>query len=163
MLELEVGKSYTGNTGPVPEGTMVEILPDTILYALYMYKPEPKEIEVFQSGKADVRIHFENDVIFFLMKLGELGWLDAPYSKYLSPSQPDLTPPPEGQGFSITLVLVDASNQIIKGLRMTTLSRIQSRNLIDYLKIQRDISDYDETIAKLYRKYPTSEDMIKRQ
>lgn len=161
MITLQVGKKYGDKEGPVPEGTQVEILPGTILFTFFMNKPSQEESVDFQEGKAQIRLHFEEDVLFFLIKLGEIPWVDAPYSRFLSKHKVDMDLPPKGKGFSVTMVLVDASNQIIKEIRVITLSHIQSNQLIEHLKAQKSINDFDEAIQRIYKKYPLSEDMIR--
>ena len=161
MYSLQVGKPYKGIRGPIKEGAQVEILPDTIIFAIFLNNPIPKEVYDFQKGKAHTKLYFEDNVLFFLLKLGDMYWVDAPYSKFLSKERPNRSNPSEGQGFGITLVLVDVLTQIIVGMRAITMTNIQSKQLVELLKDQQNISDYNEAIARIYKKYPLSEDIVR--
>lgn len=161
LNKIEVGQ-YLNDGIPKRhlEGPYFDILPDTILLMIFLEKPIIEEFENFNYGKAQFGLFQEDGVIFFLSKLGSMNWMDAPYNKHLALEPVDNTRPEAGQGYSVTLVLVDAFDTRVEAIRVISLMNTFSNLLMDAVDNQPVIPKYDLVLNNIYNKYPTSDDML---
>jgi hypothetical protein len=122
----------------------------------YNYRAQTHEVRVFYKNirpherAAIIARPFEigykvvGPVIFFLIKFGtDADWSDCPYSWHLVRLHPDLvseaTIPPTltgNQAALLTIVLVEATNGKIAGLRVVTMPVDFSRGLHDAINVQ---------------------------
>lgn len=63
-------------------------------------------------------------------KIGNLNWIDAPYSPHLSKSLTKFEISSDGSGPGFTLILIDTRTGIIKNIRLLGLSEHFSKKLI---------------------------------
>lgn len=162
MREIAVGHYLDGKPHKHVEGPYFDILPDTMLLLLYMVKPTFEEISDFKYGKAQFGFLQEDGVIFFLSKLGDMNWMDTPYNKHLESEPVDNRRPEVGQGYSVTLALVDAFDCKVAALRFLTLKNTFSNLLMDAVDNQPVILKYDFALEEIYKKYPLSDDMLEK-
>lgn len=127
---------------------------------VFFQSPTMKEIKQFKSGK-EFQIRFVElyDVIMLMAKIGDLDWMDAPYTPHLSPDLTQFAIPTEGQGLGLTLILVDATTGQIKSIRLLGLSENFTRKLLGTViknaKKTFNINSYNMNIVKIYSQYPT--------
>lgn len=126
---------------------------------VFFQSPTMKEIKQFKSGK-EFQIRFVElyDVIMLMAKIGDLDWMDAPYTPHLSPDLTQFAIPTEGRGLGLTLILVDATTGQIKSIRLLGLSENFTRKLLGTVIKNAEkpfnINSYNMNIAKIYFQYP---------
>ena len=63
-----------------PDGCIVDINDSGVSVCVLMNRPTPKEISQFEGGKGvKVKLLSLRGIIFFIIKVGDNGWMDAPY------------------------------------------------------------------------------------
>lgn len=132
---------------------------------VFMANPTPTEIEQFSAGKRfEIRFTELSEIIMITMKIGNLDWMDAPYSVHLSKSLSKVEFPQTGNGLALTLMLVDAINGEIKSMRLMGMSGNFSRKLIGAILEQKmkpfTIESYAENLKNVFRRY-SSKDLVK--
>lgn len=115
------------------EGCKFEFTENGAIIVCALNRPTPAEIQSFKpSSPFQIRYVRIDGVLFFLFKFGAMPWMDAPYDIRLSQSValPDLSP---GEGYALTVVLVDQATSIVKELRLIGLGERFSRDLREEL------------------------------
>lgn len=159
MRKIEVGKYLRGIPERMIEGTYFDVLDDTLMQILFIENPTEDEISDFHYEKAQFGFLEENGLLFFLTKLGKQPWVDSPYNKHLAPGPVDTQRPPKGKGYMLTLILANACDSRVVGIRVISLKHDFSNQFMDAIERQPHILRYDEMLGRIFKKYPTSEDM----
>lgn len=125
---------------------------------VFFNNPTQVEVEQFKSGNGfEIRFVELYGVIMFAIKIGNLNWMDAPYTPHLSINLTNLDVLNEKQDLLMTLILVDAVTGEIKYLRLLGLPEKFSRKLFAVMKRQKekdfDIVEYAKTIERIYSDY----------
>lgn len=99
-----------------------------------------------------------------LLKIGNLNWMDAPYSPHISKRKyPDVFQAEisDGSGYSLMLILLDSNSGIIKTLRFLGLSTRFSRELrktsLRELQLAYDEEIYSQKLSQIYSQYTTNQ------
>lgn len=129
---------------------------------VFFQSPTVKEIEQFKSGKNfEIRFTELYGVIMITVKIGNLNWMDAPYTPHLSKNLTKFEFPRENQGLGLTLILVDAITGEIKSMRLLGLSERFTKKLFGVViehKVKPFSKDeYDNSINKLFSAYNTNQ------
>ena len=82
-------------------------------------------------------------------KIGNLNWMDAPYTPHLSKYLTKYQIPNENQGLGLTLVLVDAHTGEIKHMRFIGLSEKFTRRLFGCV-MELKVNEFNRTEYQLY-------------
>lgn len=130
---------------------------------VYLNRPTNHEVSEFKKGKLKMGYYLYKNVIMLLVKVGDMPWMDAPYSVHLSKHITNLNDVGESQGLATTIMLVDAQNGEIKTIRVVGMNHRLTKGLFEAIRRQESISfeNYDENIRYLYRTYSTKE-LLKR-
>ena len=162
---IEVGQVLNKMIGK-PEGSSVDIDDAGMQIFVNFSRPMPDEIEQFKQGK-DFEIKFVTlqNIIIFTFKVGNLNWMDAPYSAHLSLNLTKELPLfNEGEGLSAMLILTDAATAKVVSLRMMGLSTRFSNSLVQEVNAQKSkvfsVEDYNRNLTQIYAKYSTK-DLVK--
>lgn len=149
------------------EGVRIDWTDDGIYIIVTCYKPTNHEMHEYSSaGQAQVKLTQVNDVIFFLMKFGDLPWMDAPYSIHLSlatnlSSIPDCYIAEKNKGYPIRLFLVDTSTGELKRIRLFVLGNHESNKLNKFVQNQLkkpfNWRQYNNTVDLVYATYTTAD------
>ena len=118
-----------------------------------------EEIQSVKSGEAQFKVIGLDGVIFWLVKLGTMEWMDVPYSPHLDKG---ITIPeiPDGTGLAIQIILVEATTRIVKVLRLITVPTNTSRSFLK--KVQYELqqpfnfNEYGLKVQKIYASYSTA-------
>jgi len=137
-----------------------------ILFALFD-KPTEHEISQYRPNVPfQAQICMLGGIIFMLFKFGDLPWFNAPYHGSLSKT---LTIEPNmligsDDGLPLSIIMADASNGVVKELRIIKLSNEFSRALLEKVKIQIEtplsLQECDDVVDSIYAKY-TTRDLLK--
>lgn len=131
-----------------------DITDDGAMLLVFFQNPTKKEIEEFASGKYfEIRFLELDQVIMVTTKIGDLNWMDAPYTPHLSPNLTTFQIPDESQGLGLMLVLIDAVTGEIKTLRLLGLSEEFTRKLfgvaIEHRMDEFDPKKYNESLQRI--------------
>lgn len=101
------------------------------------------------------------DVIMITAKIGNLNWMDAPYTPHLSKHLTKYQLPNENEGLGLSLVLVDAVSGEIKHMRLLGLSERFTKKLfgaVMELKMKEfDENSYMVAFNSIFASYNTRE------
>jgi hypothetical protein len=137
------------------------------LLQLCFSSPSQKDIEAFSSGRVDVGLYIEANVIFWLFRIERLmDWSDQGFSIRLLSEAEQFIPPMSDDGrIPLNLVLVDADTGLVSALRMVTYSPHFTRLFYRAIQRQKD-AEFDhqrhaDTVAAIYKRYPNSKDLVR--
>ncbi len=106
-----------------------------------------------------LNLHKTMNIIFPLLKFGNLQWMDAPYSVHLSKNLTHLEVPTEGTGLAMHIALYDTHTGKLCSNRIIGLSTNMSKKLIKIINEQKqktfDRKEHDRNIRNVYAAYPT--------
>lgn len=107
-----------------------------------------------------------DDALFFLAKTGRIPWMDAPYEPRLGTPLDYSEQYESGTGAPLLVLAVDTASGSLLRMRAVGLGSLQS-NLLNrvcmrLLNMQPfDEEEYHQRVESIYRRYPSSEDMLK--
>ncbi len=144
------------------EGVYFDISDEGATLLVFFKNPNPSEIEQFKAGKGfEIRFTELYDIIMITVKIGNLNWMDAPYTPHLSQNLTKFTVPNEGQGLGLSLILVDAASGAIKHMRLLGLSERFTRQLFGVVMENKakdfDKSKYNLSLNRIFSTYQTNQ------
>ena len=142
------------------EGVMFDLTDAGALMVVFFNSPTESEVKQFDTDSPfEIRFMSIWNVIMLTVKIGNLNWMDAPYSVHLSQNLTIMPVIDDGNGIGLTLMLVDCRTGEIKSIRLLGLSTKFSAELCKEIDKQRETSfnrtEYDLTLGRLYAVYPT--------
>lgn len=143
MYKYEVGQ-VIDNFKHHAEGTQFDLADDGAAMIIFFNRPTNNEIEQFKAGKSfEIRFVELKDVIMITAKIGNLNWMDAPYTPHLSKNLTKFQLPNENQGLGLTLMLVDAVTGEIKHMKLLGLSERFTKKLYGTV-MELKVKEFDE-------------------
>lgn len=160
MEKYEVGQIVESFRGR-PEGVQFDISDDGGTLIVFFSSPAQKEVEQFSAGKKfEIRFVELHGQIIITAKIGDLPWMDAPYSPHLSEHLTKLEMPDYESGLGLNLMLVDSATGVIKSLRIIGLSPRFTRDLFKAVAANKaklfDKMEYYETLDSIFEAYSTN-------
>jgi hypothetical protein len=135
---------------------------------LFWPRPSAGEIAGVKSGEIEVGFLVHRSVILFLYKIsGACDWSDAPYSWHRVPESERSIPLDRSDESRALLhvILVDATDGIVRALRVVTIPTDITRYLHTAIRIQAASpygpGQHDADIADAYRLYPHSREIAR--
>lgn len=161
MYKYEVGQ-VIDNFRNHAEGTQFDLADDGATMIVFFNRPTNNEIEQFKAGKSfEIRFVELKDVIMITAKIGNLNWMDAPYTPHLSKNLTKIQLPNENQGLGLTLMLVDAVTGEIKHIKFLGLSERFTKKLygtVMELKVKEfDKNSYIAVLNSIFTSYDTKQ------
>lgn len=143
------------------EGAIFDVEDQGASLIVFFNNPTEEEEEQFKSGhRFEIRFTELYGVIMMTFKIGNLSWMDAPYSPHLSKNLTRFVLPSEEQGLGLTLMLVDAVTGEIKSIRLIGLSTNFTEKFFGLLMEQKtkefNVTEYNNSLNKIYSIYPTN-------
>jgi hypothetical protein len=161
FLKLMVGEKFAHY---IPDEGISIVLANGMPLLTFNFTVSAHDISRFLNGACSFGLFAEQNVMFFLFKIeGFLDWSDLAFTIHLAGDERV----EEGDGYlPFNLVLVEPDSQIVKGLRMVTVSpdfRTKIVRLIEQQAAERfDTISYYKKIGQLYQGYPSANDMLKK-
>lgn len=160
MIKYEVGQAIDKFIGH-QEGTLFDVSDEGASLIVFFRNPTKEEKEQFKSGhRFEIRFVEIYGVVMMTFKIGNLDWMDSPYSPHLSKNLTKFTLPNESQGLGLTLIFVDAITGEIKSMRLMGLSTNFTKKLFGLLMEQKtkefNVAEYNNSLNKIYSIYPTN-------
>lgn len=161
MYKYEVGQ-VIDNFKHHAEWTQFDLADDGATMIVFFNRPTNNEIEQFKAGKSfEIRFVELKDVIMITAKIGNLNWMDAPYTPHLSKHLTKFQFPNENQGLGLTLMLVDAVTGEIKHIKFLGLSERFTKKLygtVMELKVKEfDKNSYIAVLNSIFTSYDTKQ------
>ena len=159
MKVYRVGELLEGVPKFYQEGIRFDMSDNGASIVAKFNNPTPHEVEQFKKGKIKLGYYTYKNVIMLLIKVGELEWMDAPYSVHLSKKLTRLMPVGEGDGLALNIALVDAVGGEIKALRLLGCNNRLTKSLFDDIKKQKEMSyeGYEQNMNYVFNTFSTKE------
>ena len=124
------------------------------------------EISDFHFGSATMTYTVINGCLFFLFKFGNQNWVDVPYEPRLHDKKFEFYSFEAGTGLPLNVIIVDNATGEVKAMRSMGLGTILSNHVHSACRtLQRqkhfNKREYQQRVAQIYNKYPTSAAMLK--
>lgn len=144
------------------EGVQFNVADDGATLLVFFKNPSASEIKQFSSGsKFEIRFLEIHGVIMITTKIGDLEWMDAPYSPHLSHNLTQLDVVKENSGLALNIILVNASTGRIEHMRLIGLSEKFTKQLFKTIKEQKDkdfdLNEYEKSINWIFSVYSTAQ------
>ncbi|MCC0684033.1 hypothetical protein [Clostridioides sp. ZZV14-6345] len=154
MFKIEVGKKLEANA---QEGLNISFDESGFIVVFKLSNLSDKEITGFKTGNLRIDVAFLEKIIFFVFtNTSGIGDADIPFSFNLSKVK-EIAEIGENQGLAMNLILVEANNNIVKGLRHVGLNTNTSKYIkkcrMEQLDNNFDRNKYVMTINKLQRNF----------
>lgn len=161
MVEYKAGEMIE-NFRHHQEGVQFDLSDEGATMLVFFKNPTEDEIEQFKAGKNfEIRFTELYGVIMITVKVGNLNWMDAPYTPHLSKNLTKFTLPQNNEGLALTLVLVDALSGKIENIRLLGLSQKFTQKLFGIVMEQKiesfDNQEYAKKLNKIYSSYATNQ------
>lgn len=166
----EVGKPYIPGRTAWPEGVEYNFRAGQHELRLFFRSPSAAEVEAVRTGDCEFALVVEGPVIFLMYRFGRsINWSDSSYTWHLVPE--DQRELPETAGLLVHaflhVILLDAASGLVCALRSVTFSPEFTLALHGAIHAQAEApwpgnAAYDAVLAAIYRRYPTSADLLKR-
>lgn len=133
MIKIEVGKNFP--LIKARDGVMFDLKEEGFFVFLGMKDITDDEIEEFKKGKLMLDLSFINDIIFFVLEIGDFLLSDAPFHVGLIRPVKKREEIIDREGiYSMQLFLIDTKNNILKGIRVIGLTEAFSETIEHFLK-----------------------------
>lgn len=121
-----------------------------------------QEMENIQNGAVELALYIDGPIIFLLFKFGDGKWNDAPFSWHTVPAGIRVYPQEAADTGSLTVILVEAADGLVKVVRKAALTPAFAEQLNAAITFQAGCSfnglSYAKHINLVYNQY-TAEDM----
>ena len=161
MFKYAVGDRIEKYIG-IDEETRFDIDDEGATLLVFFNHPDKDETEQFKANKTfEIRFCQLRGIIMITSKIGNLNWMDIPYTPHLSVNLSKFPIINEGQGLALTVMLIDAFNGEIKSIRLIGLSTKFSRELIATSMEEKvkpfNFAEYNSSLDRIYAAYSTKE------
>lgn len=126
--QFVLGGYLKGKPEPIAEGVSVRLDNSGLFALVTLEDPTKTEIQNMRKGNIQAKVFYQENSAFFLLKYGDLLWMDAPL-KIETSTLPKMNGTTEG--LAVTTLLADARDGKILVLRYTGLSPAFSKNICD--------------------------------
>ena len=159
MKRMEVGKIITEFIGH-PEAPKFGLSDDGAELMVFFNAPTEKEVRQFASKKPfEIRFVKLKNIFMICVKIGELEWMDMPYSPHLSKQFPKLMSPNDNQGMALIITCLDNRTGVIKENRLLGLSNKFTRDffaeILDETQNPFSREEFEGNLKTIYSRYST--------
>lgn len=160
-MKLEVGQPFLGQRGARAPGVQLSLSGSSPELHLILERPTTAEVNAIRGGKAEFGVYEEDGLLFFLYQFGGgvIPWSDTPYSRAAEDAfrAVNLQLLREQSRAVLLVILVDASNSIIRGLRTVSISPEVTRALWMAVELQEAVVNYEQRLAQVYARRSSEE------
>ncbi|MBG6083020.1 hypothetical protein [Rubrivivax gelatinosus] len=125
------------------------------------------EVHAFNTGAVHVGLYAYQRSIFFLFKIdGVYAWSDQAFALAMLPSARRSVPPCKpGEHLVLSIVLVESTTGIVRGIRVVTYSPHMSSTFTQLLRAQLDqgltAEQHQRNVEQVYRAFPSSAALVR--
>jgi hypothetical protein len=161
IIKLAVGEKFDHN---MPAESMSIVIMNGAPMLTFNFSVTERNIATFLYGSSSFGLFSEHTILFFLFKIdGFLDWSDLAFTIHLTG---DEKIDENGGYLPFHLVLVESETNIIKGLRVVTVSpafrSMLARITQQQAKERFDTIGYYKKIGALYETYPSAGSLLKK-
>lgn len=144
------------------EGVIFDLADDCATLLVFFADPTQEEISQFKNeSRFEIKSIEICGILIMTVKIGNLNWMDVPYSPHLSKNLTNLKAIGDSQGLALTIMLIDTVTGEIKHIRLIGLSNMFSKQLFDIIKKQKikkfDTIEYNNVLNRIYSVYSTEQ------
>jgi hypothetical protein len=140
MQIVAIGKPLFEERTELPEAVEYSYQSGEHTLLLSMNNLHPKEIEAVREAEAEFGLYCEKGIVFLLYRFGDaLPWSDSAFSWWNIAEEDRRIPAPRenaAERILLKIILTEASNGIVKAIRVTTLSPDFTEKLHDAIREQ---------------------------
>ena len=124
-----------------------------------------EEIKNFRSGILSLDLAYLNKILFFIIDIEGFTFSDVAFTSNITAltSSKEIEDIEEGKGLAFSMVLTEGTTNVIKALRVISLSNHFSNILIDKMREQFDFNfnpvKYNKDCTDIYNKYTSVEQL----
>ena len=167
MPTLSVGSLYHPARTSWPECSQYNYRAGAHELLLFLHRPSEDEVAAIRTGESEFALYVSGLVILLLYRFGSaIQWSDAPYSWHLVPTDEQDLPSADLEGGKralLNVILIDASNGKVQGIRALTVSSAFTRKVHSAIREQAegpwDPTGYQRELDQLYARH-TSEQLV---
>ena len=138
MHKYEVGGYFFGSKMRLQEGIRMGYDDGGLYLTVCLDRLAEKEIAKLRTGKAEFALYENSGILFLLVHIpGVLDWSDAPFHIGLYEDGRSVPGIPEGAGLALTVYGIEATNGMIKSMRLIGLGTKFSRELVRLMEKQQ--------------------------
>jgi len=161
MMKLEVGAVLQEFIGH-PEAPKFGLSDDGAELMVFFNAPTEKEVRQFASKKPfEIRFVKLKNIFMICVKIGELEWMDMPYSPHLSKQFPKLMLPNDKQGLGLIVTCLDGKTGIVRAIRLLGLSNKFTRDffaeILDETQNPFSREEFERNLKTIYSQYSTKQ------
>jgi hypothetical protein len=168
MHEIAVGKPYNPNRLQWPEGASYQCRGGQHELVLFFSGITQAERQAVKKGRPEFALLVRQPVIWLMYRFGTgIPWSDSPFTIHLvaNPAERRVPEAAEGKRALLTTIVVDAGTGIVRAIRACSLSPELTALLHAAIEEQAaapfDRSAYDAAVNDAFRRYSTTEAMVK--
>ena len=156
---LKVGEKFDHD---MPAESMSIMLNGGVLVLTFNFSVSEKDIQNFLNGTASFGLFVDKNILFFLFKIDSfLDWSDLAFTAHLANGEIII----DDSGYlPFSLLLVESGTNIIKGIRIVTVTpnfRSILAQIIQKQNAERfDTLTYYSNISSIYESYPKAYSML---
>lgn len=141
---------------PSPDGVLFDMTDGGGILSIIMSQPTAAEKRAFNAGLS-LRLAVVEDIIFVLVRMGSMQWMDAPYYRRLSIHLTRLEDVPDGAGYGIHAMLVDGATGVLVAQKIVSTTTSGARSLRAAVLRQPDIEDYRQRLRIVTTMYSSKD------
>lgn len=142
------------------DGAIFELYEENGFISITMTNLSDKEITALNEGALDIYLSVIEGIVFVVADFKDMFIFDMPFNYGLYKEFKLKDPAP--YGFTVPIVAVEGSDNVIKAMRVVGLDADFSRKLYTFAEKQwqNKMENYDEKLKSVYERY-SAQDIIK--
>lgn len=150
FTKYEVGQQVLP---PCQDGVTFDLTDDGALLVIHMRHLKAAEKQAFKRALTfHATVH--EDIIFVLVRMGLLQWMDAPYYRWRSRQLTEIELPEASHfGLAVHAMLVEATTGVLVAQKLVGMDNATSVRILEAAREQPEIPDYDARLARIYSQY----------
>ena len=165
MQEIITGKPYPGPGSDGRPGSIYNCRYGQHQLTVFHDELTPSLLDEIARNPVQLGLWLQGPVLWILFKMAGIPWQEAPFTPLLvEPEGRRFEPLQNGDTrYGIVIILVDTESNLVRSLRLATMSNRMSQHFLDcaqeQLRKPQSNEFYLRTIEQTYRDYPDADGM----
>lgn len=143
-----------------PEGCVFTLIDDGMYLIVNFAAPTENEIKQVKCGaEFEIRYAVIEQIIMVTVKLGNLPWMECPFSPHLEVAAGHLHPETLETGLPLTIIMTDANTAVINSARVVGISASFSSAINSTVKrvlnMPFNLANYNAELQSIFNSYST--------
>lgn len=161
MIKIEVGRPFPSSN--IIEGVAINFEEEGFYLPIGFRNITDKEVHAFKNDKINIDIAFVNNIIFIVFEIdGVVELSDAAFHIALSTTPLRFLDLNDGEGYKLHMFLIDSKDNVLKAIRLVSLSEEFSHTLKTLIDKQLEeffnMDDYNKRLANVFNNF-TQQDL----